>query len=338
MNIVFVHFGSKVPSHLARNLDRTIKLFRTHRVVLITMPGTRCPKISGLSRIDYSPDDYFWKINEKLSHPKDFRGNFWANTLTRFLALHFYMGELGEELIHVESDVILAEDFPFEKISALQKSIAFPVVNQSQGVASVLYLRDQNASNELMKAITTEVESNSFTTDMLVLRSLHDKQPDSVQVLPTGPDALDAFNENPNDKTVNNIRESFKLVGGIVDGLDIGYFLFGEDPRNHRGKRILRSLLPGYYLNPKFLKFSYSEIRKFVNVTTPSGEIPVYSMHIHSKDLRLFDSILSQRVMKRAVKNSSNPIAYDFLPSVFLSSVSISLYRKFRIFRGERIE
>ena len=338
MNIVFVHFGSKVPAHLARNLDRTIKLFRGNPVVLITMPDTRCPNINGLVRIDYSPDEYFRKISGKLSHPKDFRGNFWANTLTRFLALHDYMGEIREEFIHVESDVILAGDFPFEKISALQKPIAFPVVNQNQGIASVLYLRDQNASSELVKAIATEVESNSFTTDMLVLRSLHDRHPGSVQVLPTGPDALDAFNGNQNDKTVNNIRESLKLVGGIVDGLDIGYFLFGEDPRNHRGKRILRSRLPEYYLNPKFLKFSYSDSRKFINVTTPSGEIPIYSMHIHSKDLRLFDSILGQRVMKRAVRNSTDPIAFDFMPRIFLTSISISLYRKLRIFRGAHIE
>ena len=338
MNIVFVHFGPKVPAHLARNLDRTIKLFRGHPVILITMPDTRCPNINGLVRIDYSPDDYFWKINGNLSHPKDFRGNFWANTLTRFLALHDYMSETQEEFIHVESDVILAEDFPFERISELQKPIAFPVVNQSQGIASVLYLRDQNATNELIKAITTEVESNSFTTDMLILRSLYDRHPGIVQVLPTGPDALDSFNNAQNDETVNNIRESLRLVGGIIDGLDIGYFLFGEDPRNHRGKRFLRTVLPEYYLNPKFLKFSYSDSRKFISVITPSGEIPIYSMHIHSKDLRLFDLRLGQRVMERAVKNYTDPIAFDFLPRTFLASVLISLFRKIRMFRGVHVE
>ena len=335
MNIVFVHFGTKVPAHLARNLDRTIKLFRGHPVVLITMPNTRCTNIEGLVRIDYSPDDNFWNVDAKFSHLKDFRGNFWANTLTRFLALDFYMNEMREEFIHVESDVILAEDFPFEKISALQKPIAFPVVNQYLGIASVLYLRDQNASNELIRAITTEVESKSFTTDMLVLRSLYDNHPENVQALPTGPDALDFFNGDQNDETVINIIKSLKLVGGIVDGLDIGYFLFGEDPRNHRGKRILRSLLPEYYLNPKFLKFSYSDSRRFINVITPGGEIPIYSLHIHSKDLRLFDLIQGQRVMKLAVKNSIGPTAFDFLPRVFLTSILISLKRRMKLIFGK---
>jgi hypothetical protein len=337
VNIVFVHIGPKVPAHLARNLVRTIKLFRGQPVILITLPDTRCPNIDGLVRIDYSPNDYFWKINENLSHPKDFRGNFWANTLTRFLALHDYMITFQEEFIHVESDVILAEDFPFERFSKLQKPIAFPVVNQHQGIASVLYLRDQNASRELMKVITTEVERNSFTTDMLILRSLYDGHQGGVQALPTGPDAPDSFNGIKNDETVHNIRESLKLVGGIIDGLDIGYFLFGEDPRNHRGKRFLRTILPEYYLNPRFLKFSYSHSRKFINISTSSGEIPIYSLHIHSKDLRLFDLDLCQKVMKRAVKKSTEPIAFDFLPGTFLSSISISLYRKFRMIRGAYI-
>jgi len=178
------------------------------------------------------------------------------------------------------------------------------------------------------------VERNSFTTDMLILRSLYDGLQGGVQVLPTGPDVSDSFNGTKSDETVHNIRESLKLVGGIIDGLDIGYFLFGEDPRNHRGKRFLRTILPDYYLNPKFLKFSYSHSRKFINISTSSGEIPIYSLHIHSKDLRLFDLNLCQKVMKRAVKNSTYPIAFDFLPATFLSSISVSLYRKFRIIRG----
>lgn len=335
MNIVFVHIGPKVPAHLARNLVRTIKLFRGHPVILITLPGTRCPNIDGLVRIDYSPNDYFWKVSENLSHPKDFRGNFWANTLTRFLALHDYMSAVQEEFIHVESDVILAEDFPFERFNKLRKPIAFPVVNQHQGIASVLYLRDQNASKELMKVIISEVEGNPFTTDMLILRSLYDGHQDSVQALPTGPDTSDSFNGTKNDETVHNTRKSLKLVGGIIDGLDIGYYLFGEDPRNHRGKRFLRTVLPDYYLNPKYLKFSYSHSRKFINISTTSGEIPIYSLHIHSKDLRLFDLIVSQRVMRRAVENSGRPTAFEFLPRIYLHTVFVSMKRKARLIFGK---
>jgi hypothetical protein len=332
MNIVFVHFGVEVPAHLARNLERTIKLFPAHSIALITLPKTRIPFIDNLNRIDYLPDEFYWEISSRLSHPKDFRLNFWANTLTRFLALNSYMQQVQEEFIHVESDVILAQDFPFNKFSAFQKSIAFPVVNSEQGIASVLYLKDVSAAAELIRVIKSELESNSYTTDMLILRALYDKATHAVQVLPTGPSSSKCFNGDMNDETLIRIRESLKQVGGIIDGLDIGYYLFGEDPRNHRGKRIMRSLLSAYYLNPRSLQYSYSTNREFIDVVTPDGPIPIYALHIHSKNLGLFDLSFSRKIMKRAVLESNNPPSFDFLPRIFFKSVMTSVTRKIKVF------
>lgn len=330
---MFVHIGAKVPKHLVINLKRTIKLFPEHSVVLITLPKTIIPIISDLTKVDFLPNALYLNINSKLSHPKEFRDNFWANTLIRFLALHSYMVQIQQEFIHVESDVILSQDFPFDKFSSIEKSMAFPIVDSKQGIASVLYLKNVVAAEALINVIEFEIENNPQTTDMLVLKSLYDRAHHLVQILPTGPSTSKNFSGDENDKTLIEIRKSFKNVGGIIDGRNIGVYLFGDDPRNHRGKRINRLTLPDDYLNPRSLKFVYSPTREFIDVDASDCSIPIYSLHIHSKNLSLFKLGTSKKIMKRAVLKSSNPIDFDFIPYIFVNSLLESVARRLKLLR-----
>ena len=86
---------------------------------MLTNPECILPKIEGLEIHRYAPSEEWQRLDHNLSHPKNFRENFWLTSLARFLALEDYLAQSNEEIIHLESDVILAKDFPFSKFSDL---------------------------------------------------------------------------------------------------------------------------------------------------------------------------------------------------------------------------
>lgn len=338
MNIVFVHIGDSLPPHLVLNLKRTIQLFPEQTTYLITQKDCKIPEIEQLKHFHILDDDRLRLIENTLLHPKDFRRNFWFNTLNRFLALDQFMAVHGEEVLHVESDVILSSDFPFGKFSQLQRGIAFPKVNKYQGIASTLYLRDKDASSLVTKVLLSEVESDPHTTDMLILNKLYLRYQDDVQLLPTGPSEADFYLPHLEKDILREMEISRNIIHGVIDGLDIGYFLFGEDPRNHRGVRILRKSIPDYYLDVRKLKLEFSGIRNFVDIDIEGTKLPIYSLHIHSKNLRLFDLRRAPDDMRRAVMNSRMRMQSEFVLKIFFQTAIKAIFRRFEKFVGRNSE
>jgi hypothetical protein len=95
------------------NLRRTRRLFPARKIILISNQKQLLPK--GVSIFLYNPGATWNQIEVSLAHPKDYRNNFWMTSMARFLALVEYQEVVGKEMIHIESDVILSRDFPFEK-------------------------------------------------------------------------------------------------------------------------------------------------------------------------------------------------------------------------------
>lgn len=304
MDGVFVHLGPRLPKHLILNLENTSRKFPSISVILIVDVNCIVPKISGVFVFRFASSELAEEIQLKLSHPSDFRDNFWANSLIRFIALHQYISEHNREIIHIESDVILSEDFPFAKFENLPKRIAYPVVSPSQGIASILYLRDKISSNLLIEEIKNQISKNPATTDMLILGSLMRRYPEKIQILPSAP--TNALEISLGSSLQTNLEYGTSHFGGIFDGADIGCFLAGHDPRNSKGKRHIRALIAGNYVNPRNLVFFYSRSRNFPEVSgVPTGRfLPLFNLHIHSKDLRFFRERSFEKILKNRIENS----------------------------------
>ena len=146
MNIVFAHFKTKFPKHLILNLQRTAKLFPEHQVVLITDQDVSKLDIQGLTMFFFDESPEWLEIESLLEHPKDFRGNFWFTSLARFVAISAFMQLNDCPLVHIESDVIISSDFPFEKFSKIESVFAYPVINDNLAIASCLFIRDKQAA------------------------------------------------------------------------------------------------------------------------------------------------------------------------------------------------
>ncbi len=296
--IVFVHLNSPVPLYLKFNMISTIKKFPNAKVVLISNDKNFKKIHRKLLHFEYTPGAMSLSIEHSLSHPKDFRNNFWFSAIQRFDALRLYIENSNEPILHIESDVIMSKDFPLREFITSEIKIAYPVVADNRGVASSVFIRDLKTAEKLIRFTTESCLSNSFTTDMEILAGFFQKYKDEVISLAFGPDSADAYDEKFLVKTV---LPSFQIFRGVFDGNDIGVFFFGTDPRNARGVSYMRTTIQGNYARINNWKFNFDDSRKFLNLESRSTNIPVYSVHATSKQLSLFHHLTQNWIFRRHI-------------------------------------
>lgn len=290
------------------------------------------PNIKGLDIHRYTPSAEWRQLDQNLSHPKHFRENFWLTSLARFLAIEDYLAQLAGEIIHLESDVILAKDFPFSKFSTLAKPIAFPILSETQGIASVLYIRDHQSARSLVDLSMEIASKDSQTTDMLILRRFYDLYPDITQPLPIGPAGSCAYQEFTDKNMLAEMNYAISLFDGCFDGLDIGYFVYGVDPRNDRGKKYLRKSLTNNFLVVPKTRILFSKTRNFLDLGSFSGQelISLYSLHIHSKNPSLIRNSEPAKALQRGVNEYLSPQTYKFIPRIFIQVFTNALTRRLK--------
>ena len=329
MNLVFVHFGSPIPEHLSLNLERASALFSNHKIYLITDLDLKNFKIKNVIIYKFVYTQNWWSLNNHLKHSKDFRNNFWFTSSARFLALADFSHFLNEEFLHVESDVLIAEDFPFDKLSTTNYDFLFPIVSDSNAIASCLYIRDSDSANYLANFTLLESQKNNLTTDMYILSELSKKSNVNFAPLPTAPSKYYSNTKaNPNFLKISDIL--LTNLGGIFDGADIGRYLFGDDPRNKRGISILRENDIRTYLDVRKLDLVVKPEREFpyIRQFPTDSFIPVFSLHIHSKNPNIFKVRKSKKIISHYVSQSKAGPKKIFIFSIFLNSVIRALIRR----------
>ena len=327
MDLVFAHFNTKLPRHLELNLERTLCLFPASNVHLLTDQNVGYLSRTRLQIHHLSQDNRWNELNSSLIHPKDFRGNFWLTSLARFFALADFAEIQRKPFLHIESDVLISNDFPFETLNKLNYDLAFPIVNNFQAIASTLYIRNHSAAELLANYSLECSREDSSTTDMLVLYNFMNKFPDVATILPS------AFSESGNLKALScsqKVIDSEEYFKAAFDGFDFGRFLFGDDPRNARGFSILRKKDPNSFLDVGNLKLVTTKNRTFpsVHVKSNGDLIPLHSLHIHSKNLSLFRIEEGTDLIKLAVDNASLPPQKIFVFTVFCRSAMQAFWRR----------
>lgn len=319
--IVFVHLNSPIPLYLRFNIVSTIRKFPNAKVVLIRNDGKSDGIHSNLWHYQYKPGPKSQSIENSLSHPKSFRNNFWFSAIQRFDALRSYMESSSEAILHIESDVIASNDFPLENFKLSTIEIAYPVVAKNRGVASTVFIRNLETAKKLIDFAQEACLINSQTTDMEILANFFEKNPTEVLLLAFGPNNTEAYIEN---FLISRVMPSFEIFNGIFDGNDIGYFLFGTDPRNKRGISYLRSLIQGNYARVNKWNFEFDNLRKFINLEFNNDTKPVYSLHATSKKLTLFHHTTQNYVIRKYVRKQKRSRKRE----IFLSITAKMIFRK----------
>ncbi len=329
MIIVFAHFNSPLPKHLTLNLKRTIQLFPQHEIYLVTNLNAASIKINKLKIFGYKPNTRWFELESTLSHDREFRNNFWFTSLARFLALAEFSQTHNREMLHIESDVIISHDFPFDDFREISALFSFPVVNNSMGIASCLYIKNPEASEYLSKLTISMAKKDSHVTDMHVLGEITKKDSYFFQLLPTSPSLKSAL-PSASESHLDSIHKSTLLFNGFFDGRDLGMYLFGDDPRNKRGFSFVRKFDTRFYLDASELSFVLNNDRDFPYIFDPFKNtfIPIFTLHIHSKNLKLFNLASSQKVIRKAISDSKKGPETKFYPTIFFRSLTQAVKRR----------
>ena len=328
MEIVFVHFGPKIPEFLQLNLQRTCDLLPDQSIVFLTDRMQNITVKNKNFRVQIiSFDQDYALINKRLNHPTDFRDNFWFSSLARMIAIADFVIRTNQSVLHIESDVLISPDFPVAKFRALDRPLAYTMVGKDSGVASVLFLRSADSANIFREYIISEVLGNPGTTDMKILGLLKSQHPYLVRILASFPIQETAAYSPMHQSIRDDFEYSEKLFNGFFDSADIGQYLLGDDPRNHRGVKYLRRELATSYLKAGTLNYSFSSERQFVGLASGSTR-KIYSLHVHSKNPKVFSKRFSYQTIRKALLEQDLPEKHILIINIFLKAIKISIRRR----------
>ena len=174
---------------------------------------------------------------------------------------------------------------------------------------------------------------------MTILRNFYDECPERVQVLPIGPLDRNCYRTFLDDSLFLQMGMSSQLLGGIFDGADIGYYVYGIDPRNAKGIKILRKSIETNFLNVPKIDLRYSKTRNFLDAwdSNLNTLVPIFSLHLHSKNPKLFSPSKSLKFLKSGLLAYLEPESWNFVPNIFLRALFIALSRRIKLLhRGLR--
>lgn len=331
MEIVFVHLNTPLPKYLMHNMKHCAAIFPDVSVVLLHNAPVSVAEIPKVKTVLVEPDIRWEELNDLYSHPKEFRGNFWFTSSARLFALQFYMETTNREFVHLESDVIVSRDFPFHIFKQIKRPLAFPIISNERGVGSVIYVRDQQAAEILTSTLVSEAKLNSQVTEMICLRKVFDLNRNSVQLLPIGPIHAAAY-RNIDEEILIELLNAHEKFGGVFDGVEIGQFFGGTDPRNRRGAMLLRNDLVNGYAKIKDWKLNFDFKRNFANVKfkNQQTESKVYALHMPCKDTRFFKSRTQSHRIKQMCSKAESEATSRIIVFSLIKAIFNSLVRRLR--------
>lgn len=292
LKIVFVEIN-RLPRYTIENITRLRQIFPKLDLVLLTDLATYYanPKIQDYCQIVPISAE----IEQKLIHLSRYRNSkdsFWIYTTQRLFALCEYHAKHPHlSILHVESDVVLMPNFPFDRLPNI-KTLLWGNYNLTHDVASLVYLPNIDMTSLLLKSMHKHLEIDSTHSDMTLLRSVAEDLGENHRYFPSLPNKnsvlINAHNSWPGDY-IDKQYKLFDFFGGIFDHQIIGMYLDGLDPHLTYGLRETlfdKTIETGEsFIDPRKVKFLLHNELSLIENELP---YPIYSIHLHSKQLEFF--------------------------------------------------
>jgi hypothetical protein len=230
-------------------------------------------------------------------------------------------------------------DFPWEHFRTSSK-LSWLSVNNGSDVAALVFSPNASETEFLVNQIRIYAEKNPAINDMFALWQFAQEFPSRHSYLPslTEANSVDSIQR----KREKDSRQS--EIEGLFDPLALGLWYFGQDPKNSFGLVRRYQVDPSHYLKAKETHLKWAEGR----LKDMSGA-PIYSLHIHTKELTFFgdgwEAALSKRFTESEFLAKRFKVDLDALMSSVkgksLSSIvwqlaansqKINSLRKYRIF------
>lgn len=287
--LCLIHLGEQDAPHLWANLAYLERTFENIECVLILDSArfTDQAKSLGIKTHFYSRDD---QVNDLFSRAEgsfdyEFRKGFWRYSLERLFAFVQFHSTISSPLLHIESDILLFKNFPWSKFSTLQ-NMGWQSLGLNSDVASILFSPTPNSSEIFGSRILGLIKEDHSLTDMTVLARLRHEFQLEYLTIPSAPPAdKNVFNKYRFEETVR-ISELARDFGGYFDSAPLGMWNLGQDARNNYGFSVRFKKMPESILDPSRINLQFDKSGS--KLTDQFGNY-IYSLHIHSKDLSLFD-------------------------------------------------
>jgi hypothetical protein len=319
--LAVIYLGNDLPKYVLKNLDYLRKTFPEDETYFISdsnLSLKKAARIGVKTWLAPNPDEQWKDVRKRLTHPMGFRKGFWFRTLARFFVLNSFMQLHRDECcLQIEADVFLFPNFPIARFRILEAEIAFPMESSEMGIASLLYLRDHKAAETLVEFAMRVIQLNSEVTDMSLLGQIAHSTVMKFVPLRTLPIGLKgALNQS---EALNLISKNTLEVPGVFDGITVGQYLLGIDPRNSRGSLILHQRQHSHAINPEKLDFVLDgEMNLWL--IDPSENWPVYNLHNHAKDLRLYQATSRNKLLTKRIASSKQGEKREFIPRIFIDA------------------
>jgi hypothetical protein len=288
--VIFVYLGRKLPKYANASLESAKQSSGLDILVLgnrILKDQIRDSTIEFISVEDFYTSAKVMEIRSKINLPLDFRQGFWFKTLERLFVLHQYMDVYKiKRVFHAELDQILFRcDKLVNSLDNYQfEGLALPFHSLDRGVASILYCNDVKSLESLID-FTREVPS--FNNEMELIAQWALRNPHRIKLLPTV-----ASEVKSNDIFHRSGLEIIPstTINGVVDALQMGQWIGGEDPRN---VSIRNSPKNKHVYSQSEELLSIPELANLEFTLTLDGSLMVtydksnvynvYNIHLHSK-------------------------------------------------------
>jgi hypothetical protein len=278
MNIVLVSIGN-FQEYIITNIEQHFRLGHTNIYVLtnrqfferLSQFGSRIKLIA----VEDLHDTYDYNNRSKLN--KVFRGGFWLLASSRFFYLYAFMKTYNiEHVIHFENDVLVYRDCSLLLDKCKSDKMYVPFDTFDRNIASIMYI----PNHTVFKTILDQYDNGKNDMENF---SFIQKTTGLIETLPI----FITNNDTPEHTFVTKHYEHFQC---IFDAAAMGQYLGGVDPRNKPGDT------RGFVNETCIIKYDKYEFIWRINengikqpfLIVGNETIPIFNLHIHSKQLTSF--------------------------------------------------
>jgi hypothetical protein len=192
MKVTFVHLGqSKVP-WLMPNIERQLSIFPAISVILVSdnLHLLKRAQRLGIDTHYYKLEPEVDNVLANLTKNIKFRNSFWRYSLERLLAIEQAHRQFPyEQLLHVESDVILMPSFPWKSFENVDR-LHWLRTSADADCAALLFSPSIESSKWLRREILARLRRDPNHTDMTILNSIWSNNPLLCEILPSSTEAI----------------------------------------------------------------------------------------------------------------------------------------------------
>ena len=334
LTLLFIHLGTKPPKYLLGNILRTRDMFPNIKIVLLT--DSHHLDVWGSEKdieiAHYSTDQMFEQKFTFGEFDMNFRKGYWQHTIERLFAINSYH-QLNPtmQVLHIESDVMLMPNFPVEEMAKLDK-VAWLQYGPNADIAALVYSPSLSETQRFHFNLLKQLETHGGS-DMQVLLGIREKFPEDYLTLPiVRPEIESILNRKIVELSLNSIKFSDAITEGIFDAFGIGVWLFGFDPRNRYGITTVhtREVIDSgdLYIDASKAGYSLTESGNLYMASPGNEPIPIYSLHVHSKNLRLLSPNWLPEMTKFLEFQNTDSKVIGFQPRVLIQLILDSVKGK----------